>query len=178
MRRNLGGNSTIVVIFCGYSRVLPVSLWAGPGFQAKITVKKSVEFGGVMKRFHGLAMAAAFAMSAQGAWSEDLVQRTELHRVQAADDAAHEVIVSRLEVSPGGTIPRHSHLGLELLVVVQGGQMRTGSGQTIDFPTGATAQFPEGLVHGGLTNIGEDVLVAITTHIVDAGQPLNIPAAE
>ena len=131
-----------------------------------------------MKRIYGLAMAAAFALSAQVAWSEGLVQRTELHRVQAADDAAHEVIVSRLEVSPGGTIPRHSHLGLELLVVVQGGQMQTGSGQTIDFPTGATAQCPEGLVHGGLTNIGEDVLVAITTHIVDAGQPLNIPAAE
>lgn len=107
-------------------------------------------------------------------WADGgLVTRTELHRVPAGVDSTHEVIVSRLEVQPGGTIPRHSHLGIELLTVVSGGQMQAGTGQVIDFPTGAVVQFPEGAVHGGLTNIADTPLVAITTHVVDVGEALN-----
>lgn len=103
------------------------------------------------------------------------ITRDELSREAAPGSETHEVIVSRLTVPPGATVPLNKHAGDEYLVVVQGGTMQAPSGAEIPFPAGATARFPAGEVHGGLTNIGAADLVAITTHIVEIGKPLNLP---
>ncbi|GAA6163042.1 cupin domain-containing protein [Pelagimonas sp. KU-00592-HH] len=99
------------------------------------------------------------------------VTRTEIRRVDAPGSTTHEVIVSRLEVAPGATIPRHTHPGDEHMVVLEGGEMKAPNGKIIPFALGDTALFPAGQVHGGLTNAGTTPLVALTTHIVEKGQP-------
>ncbi|KMW57657.1 hypothetical protein AIOL_002622 [Candidatus Rhodobacter oscarellae] len=116
-----------------------------------------------------------FVLVAFPAAAQDLILREEISRNPAPGSETHEVIVSRLEVKPGGTVPRHMHAGDEYLVVIQGGTMAAPDGSEIPFPTGTNARFPAGQPHGGLTNVGQAPLVAITTHIVEIGKPLNLP---
>jgi quercetin dioxygenase-like cupin family protein len=123
-----------------------------------------------------LTALAALLLSALTTLAEDLVLREELSRADAPGSATHEVIVSRLILMPGGTIPRHSHYGDEYLTVLDGGSMKTGDGTVVPFATGQVARFPAGVVHGGLTSVGDTPLIAITTHVVEKGKPLNIPA--
>lgn len=111
---------------------------------------------------------------AHPAFAADAV-RTELSRQDAPGTTTHEVIVARLEVPPGATVPRHTHAGDEHLYVLIGGQMQAPNGQVIPFTDGQVAYFPEGQPHGGLTNVGDATLVALTTHIVEKGKPLNLP---
>lgn len=103
------------------------------------------------------------------------ITREELSRADAPGSTTHEVIVSRLTIAPGAVIPRNKHAGDEYLVVVKGGTMLAGNGKEITFPDGATARFPAGMIHGGLKNIGAAPMIAITTHIVEKGKPLNLP---
>jgi len=101
--------------------------------------------------------------------------RTELARHPAPGSQTHEVIISRLDVPPGATVPRHIHAGDEHLYVLIGGQMQAPNGQGIPFAAGHVAHFPEGQPDGGLTHVGDAPLVALTTHIVEIGEPLNLP---
>ena len=87
----------------------------------------------------------------------------------------HEVIVSRLEIPPGATVERHFHHGDEHLVVVEGGEMTTGDGSVLPFPSGASALFPALVAHGGLTNETDKTMVAITTHVIEIGKPFSVP---
>jgi quercetin dioxygenase-like cupin family protein len=119
---------------------------------------------------------AALTLLAAPAFADDLVTREELSRADAPGSTTHEVIVARLSLAPGGQIPRHTHYGDEYLTVLQGGDMQTGDGRVIHFETGQVVRFPEGVVHGGLTAVGDTAVIAVTTHIVEKGKPLNIPA--
>ncbi|MEX0348864.1 MAG: cupin domain-containing protein [Paracoccaceae bacterium] len=118
---------------------------------------------------------ALFALAPALAFAEGQITRTELSRADAPGSGTHEVIVARLEIEPGATVPRHTHHGDEHLVVIEGGTMRTGDGKEIEFPNGMAAHFPQGQPHGGLTNAGDTVMIAITTHVVEKGKPLNVP---
>ena len=99
--------------------------------------------------------------------------REELRRVPAPGSETHEVVVNRLVVPPGATIPLHTHPGDEHTVVITDTRARTPGGQEIAFAVGTPLFFPEGEVHGGLTNIGETDMVAITTSIVRKGEPFE-----
>ena len=123
-----------------------------------------------------LALAAALLCLGAAPLLAEGLERTEIRRVPAPGSTSHEVVVSRLEIAPGGMIPRHTHPGDEHMVILEGGPMLAGNGKTIPFAAGDTAHFPQGLVHGGLTNTGETALVALTTHIVEIGKPLTVPA--
>ncbi|MCL6282785.1 cupin domain-containing protein [Ruegeria sp. 2012CJ41-6] len=116
-----------------------------------------------------------FALAPAFACAEGAINRTELSRADVPGSDTHEVIVARLEIEPGASVPRHTHHGDEHLVVITGGTMQTGDGKQIPFPDGMAAHFPQGEPHGGLTNAGDTVMIAITTHVVEKGKPLNVP---
>ncbi|MBM7067129.1 cupin domain-containing protein [Actibacterium sp. 188UL27-1] len=124
-----------------------------------------------MKAMKLTGLAVVMAVGAWAAVAQEAV-RTELSRADVPGVDTLEVIVTRLEVPPGATVPRHSHPGDEHLVVIVGGQMQAGNGKVIPFPDGMSTRFPDGEPHGGLTNVGDAPLVAITTHIVRKGEPL------
>ncbi|MGG7566113.1 cupin domain-containing protein [Rhodovulum sp. DZ06] len=124
-----------------------------------------------------IAAAALVLGLAAPAFAEDPAPlREELRRVDLAGVEGTEVRVARLTLKPGATVPRHTHHGDEFLYVETGGMLTAGNGKEIPFSDGMTAHFPRGLVHGGLTNNTGQVLVVITTHVVDKGKPLNVPA--
>ena len=108
--------------------------------------------------------------------ADDTPKRVEIRRVAVPGSTTHEVIVGRLEIGSGDVIPRHTHNGDEHMVVLEGGDMQTADGKIVSFLVGSTAYFPQGQVHGGLTNTGDATLVVLTTHIVEVGKPLYVPA--
>ena len=113
------------------------------------------------------------ALLVSGALSAQEISREELRRVPVPGSDTMEVVVMRLTVPPGSTIPLHTHPGDEHGVVVTPAKAQTPNGKIIEFPVGATLYFPEGQVHGGLTNVGETDMVAITTFVVRVGEPLQ-----
>lgn len=122
------------------------------------------------------AFALAALLVAAPAMADDKVKRTELNRADLSGSDTMEVIVSRLEIAPGGRIPLHTHHGDEHLIVIEGGVMTAPNGKEIPFKAGMTAHFPAGKVHGGLTNTGDAPMVAYTTHIVEKGKPFMVLA--
>jgi len=122
-----------------------------------------------------LVMILARCLTAGLAAAQDNT-REEVRRTPVPGSETMEFIVVRLTVPPGATIPLHSHNGDEHAVVVTPSTAQTPGGQTVEFPVGATLYFPEGQVHGGLTNVGSDSMVAITTFVVRVGEPLIVAA--
>lgn len=102
--------------------------------------------------------------------------REEIRRVPVPGSDTMIVVVSRLTVPVGATIPLHTHPGDEHGVVVTSSRTKTPDGRVIDFPIGATLYFPAGQPHGGLTNVGDGPMVAITLSVVNSDEPFATPA--
>ncbi len=79
-----------------------------------------------------------------------------------------------MSVPPGATIPLHTHPGDEHAVVITQTTAQAPNGNVIEFAVGTPLFFPEGEVHGGLTNVGDGPMVAITTSVVRIGEPFEV----
>ncbi|WP_299727609.1 hypothetical protein [uncultured Tateyamaria sp.] len=113
-------------------------------------------------------------LCAAGAWAQE-VMREEIRRAAVPGSDNMEVIVTRLTVPVGATIPLHTHPGDEHAVVITPAQAEAPNGNIVEFAVGTPLYFPEGQVHGGLTNVGDAPMIAITTHVVRKGVPLVEP---
>ncbi|MGB3245840.1 MAG: hypothetical protein WBB25_15000 [Sulfitobacter sp.] len=124
-----------------------------------------------MKLFLSVAVLSLSAVSV----SAQDISRDEIRRGAVPGSETMEVIVSKLTVPPGATIPLHTHPGDEYAVVVTATKAQTPNGKVLEFPIGTPLYFADGEVHGGLTNVGETDMVAITTHVVRKGEPFSVP---
>lgn len=122
-----------------------------------------------------MTMAALTLAALTGPALAGGVEREELRRDDLTGAEGTEVIVARLTILPGGVVPKHTHNGDEFLYVLEGGTLDAG-GKAVEFRTGMSVHFPRGLVHGGLKNETGAPITVLTTHIVDKGKPLNVPA--
>lgn len=104
------------------------------------------------------------------------ISREEIRRADVPGSETMVVVVNRLTVPPGATIPLHTHPGDEHAVVISTTTAKAPNGKVLNFPIGTPLFFPEGQVHGGLTNIGESDMIAITTTVVRKGEPFVVPA--
>jgi quercetin dioxygenase-like cupin family protein len=120
-------------------------------------------------------IAAVACALASAAWAQGQIVRTELNRADLTGSDTLEVIVARLLIEPGATVPPHYHNGDEHLIVIEGGPLQAADGTRVEFDDGVALSFPRGKVHGGLTSISDAPIVLYTTHIVDKGKPLNMP---
>ena len=125
-----------------------------------------------MKR---LALTATALLMAGTAWAQDIM-REEIRRADVPGSDTMEVVVFRLTVPVGATIPLHTHPGDEHTVVVTDARAEAPNGNIVEFAVGTPLYFPEGQVHGGLTNVGDAPMVAITTFVVRKGEPLTVLA--
>lgn len=125
-----------------------------------------------MKR---LAFTTTALLMAGAAWAQD-ISREEIRRTAVPGSDTMEVVVFRLTVPVGATIPLHTHPGDEHTVVVTPARAEAPNGNTVEFAVGTPLYFPEGQVHGGLTNVGDAPMVAITTFVVRKGEPLTVLA--
>lgn len=126
-----------------------------------------------MKRW-GLTVAALIL--ATPVLAEELVQRQVLNEQPLSGAAGTTVIVSELKLMPGGRIPLHTHPGDEHAVVVVGGLALLPNGKQVEFAAGTPMFFPEGQVHGGVTNLGDAPMEIVTTHIVRTDAPFIVAA--
>lgn len=121
-------------------------------------------------------MTALFVgLVASGAWAQEAT-REEIRRVSVPGSETMEVVVNRLVVPVGATIPLHTHPGDEHAVVISNATAQTPSGKVLEFAVGTSLFFPDGQVHGGLTNVGDAPMIAITTTVVRKGEPFSVPA--
>ncbi|WP_415404603.1 hypothetical protein [Tateyamaria sp. SN3-11] len=111
-------------------------------------------------------------LSAGAVWAQEIA-REEIRRTAVPGSETMEVIVTRLSVPVGATIPLHTHPGDEHAVVITPAKAEAPNGNIVEFAVGTPLFFPEGQVHGGLTNVGDGPMVAITTHVVRKGVPLT-----
>ncbi|MBF9057621.1 hypothetical protein HKCCSP123_00360 [Rhodobacterales bacterium HKCCSP123] len=117
-----------------------------------------------------LATVLAGSSAAQELSSE------EIRRVPVPGSGTMEVIVSLLTVPPGARIPLHTHPGDEHSVAITPVRAEAPNGQIVEFAVGQSLYFPEGQVHGGLTNLGETDMQVVTTHVLRTGEPFLTPA--
>lgn len=117
--------------------------------------------------------ACLLILMAGAAWAQEIV-REEIRRVPVPGSDTMEVVVIRLEVPVGATIPLHTHPGDEHAVVITETRAQTPNGNLVEFAVGTPLFFPEGEVHGGLTNVGDAPMVAITTTVVRKGEPFVV----
>ncbi|MEJ6392877.1 hypothetical protein V8J82_06415 [Gymnodinialimonas sp. 2305UL16-5] len=120
-----------------------------------------------MKFVYAAAILAAMSVSA----AAQEIEREEIRRSAVPGSETMEVVVSRLTVPPGATVPLHTHPGDEHAVVVTPATAEAPNGNVIEFAVGTPLYFAEGEVHGGLTNVGDSDMVAITTHVLRVGEP-------
>ncbi|WP_223424137.1 cupin domain-containing protein [Tateyamaria pelophila] len=119
-------------------------------------------------------MTACFvAFLAGGAWAQEIV-REEIRRAPVPGSETMEVVVIRLVVPVGATIPLHTHPGDEHAVVITETKAQAPNGNLVEFAVGTPLFFPEGEVHGGLTNVGDAPMIAITTTVVRKGEPFIV----
>ena len=123
-----------------------------------------------------LRLAALIACLALPAAAQDGVSRTVLQQSFLNGAPDYTVIVSKLVLEPGARIPLHRHPGDEHAVVLTDGTAEMADGSTMTLTPDMTMFFPMGTVHGGVTNTGDAPIEMLTTHVVLATEPFQIPA--
>jgi quercetin dioxygenase-like cupin family protein len=104
--------------------------------------------------------------------AQEGMKRTILHQADLSGADGMEVISSILEVQPGATIPRHFHNGIEAAYVIEGAMIQEPGKEPGMLPTGANGFNLRGVLHGGVTVVGDKALKLYTVHVVDKGKPL------
>ena len=123
-----------------------------------------------------LAIALAVAIAAPAAAQE--FKRTVLQRTDVPTNTQHESVFGMGEVPQGVSAGRHSHPGVEMLVVVEGEvdfmidgeaprRMKAGDSQLV----------PTGKVHD-VKGVGAGTARIISTWVVEKGKPMATPAAK
>ncbi|MEM6889012.1 MAG: cupin domain-containing protein [Pseudomonadota bacterium] len=126
-----------------------------------------------MNRF-GITIVALLIAAPVAA--EDLVDRKILTKEPLSGSEGMVVVISKLTIKPGGRIPLHTHPGDEHGVIVVGGDALMPNGKVVPFADDTTVFFPAGQVHGGVINQGSADIEIVSTHILQADEPFQIPA--
>lgn len=102
------------------------------------------------------------------------IDRLELRRDDLSQADGTEIIVARLRLRPGATMPRHTHHGDEIVYVIKGGTIEVPGPKQIKLNAGESLRNARGVPHGGFTVIGPEVIEVLTVHVVDKGRPLMV----
>lgn len=122
-----------------------------------------------------LALAMACALSNAG-----LAQASEKPGVDLAWEvptAPEQMVhVQTRDLPAGGSIPWHTHPGVEIAYVESGRvELKMAGGKVLQLEPGGHFVVPRGVVHAG-RNIGEEPARLVLTYVIDKGAALRIPA--
>ncbi|MGE3334308.1 MAG: cupin domain-containing protein [Rhodospirillaceae bacterium] len=116
--------------------------------------------------------AAAFPVTAQD------LKRTIMQRVDVPTNAAHETVIGTVEVPPGGATGRHTHFGVEMLIMIDGEMDVFIDGEAPKhLKAGDFLAIPTGKVHDAKT-VGTNTAKVAVTWVVEKGKPMATPAAK
>jgi quercetin dioxygenase-like cupin family protein len=120
-------------------------------------------------------LAAASAFTLQGAQAQVGVTRTDLQQHDLSVPG-REAIQARVDFAPGGTFPRHSHPGEEIVYAIAGAMEYRLDGQPPKTIKGGEVIFvPAGTIHS-VTNVGSGPAAELATYVVEKGKPLVVLA--
>lgn len=124
----------------------------------------------------GLCAAAGFLASEAEAdtTAPPGLKRTLIKQTDGPIDG-YATIEMRIELAPGAAIARHTHPGIELGYVAEGGTELTIEGQgALKLGAGDGFQVPTRAPHGGVNGPAKTII--ISTYVVEKGKPLASPA--
>lgn len=126
-------------------------------------------------RFSTLMLAAAIGASPAAAQE---LKRTIMQRVDVPAGTPHETIIGTVEVPAGGATGRHSHFGVEMIIMIDGEMDVLIDGEAPKhLKTGDSLAIPSGKVHDAKT-VGASAAKAAVTWMVEKGKPMAAPAAK
>lgn len=124
-------------------------------------------------RFFTVALAAAISASPVAAQE---LKRTIMQRVDVPASAAHETVIGTVEVPPGGATGRHSHFGVEMLIMIEGEMDVLIDGEAPrHLKAGDSLAIPAGKIHDAKT-VSSGAAKAAVTWVVEKGKPMATPA--
>jgi quercetin dioxygenase-like cupin family protein len=129
-----------------------------------------------MPRLHHLAASlAAAALFAGAAQAQPGVTRANLQRHDISI-AGWEALQVRVDFTPGGLAPRHTHPGEEIIYVLKGSLEYQVEGKPpVTLKAGDVLFIPKGVIHAA-KNVGSDNASELATYVVEKGKPLTTPA--
>ena len=127
--------------------------------------------------FAGCALCLVTGFVATGAEAQNApsgLKRTIITRMDTPMEG-YEAVNVRVDLDAGALIARHTHPGIELSYVVDGGLELSVDGEgTRTFKAGDGFQVPPRIPHGGKN--GDKPTTLAITYIVEKGKPLASPA--
>ena len=103
------------------------------------------------------------------------ITRTDLQRQDLSVDD-REVIQARVDLTPEAPAIRHSHLGEEIIYILEGSlEYQVEGGPTKTYEAGDALTVPARAVHSA-RNVGSGNAAELATYIVEKGKPLLAPA--
>jgi len=129
-----------------------------------------------MKRSSGWIPVVLCTM-ALSCWGQAIgVSVKPLLRTTLSGDDAKETVIAAVEFAPGATTGRHTHPGDEYATVLEGTlELRVQGQPPRRVAAGQAYHNARGLVHE-TANVGGGPAKAVSTFVLDKGQPLSIPA--
>jgi quercetin dioxygenase-like cupin family protein len=124
----------------------------------------------------GLALGFVVAtFGARALWADQpAFRRVELQRHDIGNPG-HEAVLARGEISPGASVPRHTHPGEEVAYVLEGPVTLEVDGKPpATLQAGDVFFIPAGTVHSA-RNAGPNLAKILSTYIVEKGKPLATP---
>lgn len=98
--------------------------------------------------------------------------RTDLQRHDLSIPG-REMLQARADFAPGASFPRHTHLGEEIIYVIEGTIEYDVDGQPpVTLKPGGVLFVPYGIVHAA-RNVGGTPAAELGTYIVEKGKPLT-----
>lgn len=103
-------------------------------------------------------------------------KRAILERVDVPLGVPHETVIGTAEIPPGGTTGRHTHPGVEMVVVIDGEMDALVEGEAPKrLRPGDSFLVPTGRIHEVKT-VGDKPAKVVVTWMVEKGKPMAAPA--
>jgi len=117
------------------------------------------------------------AICAPTAWAQAQgVSAKPLLRTALTGDDTKEVVIVIAEFAPGATTGRHTHLGDEYTLVLEGTlELRLEGSEPRRVSAGDAYHNPKGVIHE-TRNVGDGPARASATFVIDKGKPISLPA--
>ena len=137
-----------------------------------------------MKLLSVAAALVAITLSVSSVRAEDaapkptaveIIKRLQLQRIEFPTDT-YATMIYRVEIAPGGVVPRHTHPGIEMSYVQDGEGTLLIEGQPeIVWKAGGSFTVPPVTPHSA-KNTGAAAMRLVVTYVVEKSKPLATPA--
>jgi quercetin dioxygenase-like cupin family protein len=122
-----------------------------------------------------IGLAVSLLLGAQTPRAQEGIKRTDL-QTHDLSIPGREVVQQMVELAPGAVVPRHTHPGEEVSVMLDGELLLEIAGKaSTTLKAGQAFTVPMGAVHG-VKNASRAPAKLLVTYIVEKGKPLRSPA--